>query len=108
MAFSDYSTTPGSNTTIGGVNVGEGCPPGNLNNAIRQIAADGRQLSDQVSGQGGAMPRTGGAFTGEITRQGQGGYLRFIDSGLTDARVYVLPTGSARPAPTEGTVVFYY
>lgn len=40
MAISDYSTTPASNGTIGGINVSEGCAPGNLNDAIRQMAAD--------------------------------------------------------------------
>jgi len=42
MAVSDYSVTPGSNTTISGINIAEGCAPANLNNAIRQIMADVR------------------------------------------------------------------
>lgn len=40
MAVSDYSTTPGSNTSISGINIAEGCPPANVNNAIRQLMAD--------------------------------------------------------------------
>lgn len=52
MAVSDYSTTAGSNTSISGINIAEGCSPGNLNNAIRQLMADvkgfynGAQLLD--------------------------------------------------------------
>jgi hypothetical protein len=42
MAFSDWSTTAASNGTTLGVNIGEGCPPGNVNNAIRQAMADMR------------------------------------------------------------------
>jgi len=44
MAVSDYSTTPSANTSISGVNIAEGCPPGGINNAIRQMMADIRAL----------------------------------------------------------------
>ena len=50
MAFSDYSLTPASNTTINGINIAENCPAANVNNALRQIAADGKSLSDTVAG----------------------------------------------------------
>jgi hypothetical protein len=40
MAISSYSTTPGSNTTISGINVAEGTAPANINDAIRQMMAD--------------------------------------------------------------------
>lgn len=39
MAVSDWSTTADNNTSIGGVNIGEGCPAGNLNNAQREMMA---------------------------------------------------------------------
>jgi len=48
MAFSSYSTTPSSNTTIAGLNIAENCPAGNINNAIRQLMADGKTLDDTV------------------------------------------------------------
>jgi len=44
MAVSDYSTTPSANASISGVNIAEGCPPGGINNAIRQMMADIRAL----------------------------------------------------------------
>lgn len=40
MAISDYSATAASNATVLGINIGEGCAPGNVNNAIRQLCAD--------------------------------------------------------------------
>jgi hypothetical protein len=40
MAVADYSTTPGANTTISGINIGENCSPAGINNAIRQLMAD--------------------------------------------------------------------
>lgn len=35
----DWSTTPGSNGTVDGVNIAEGCPPAGINNAIRSVMA---------------------------------------------------------------------
>ena len=36
----EYSTTPGSNTTINSIDIAEGCAPSRINNAIRQAMAD--------------------------------------------------------------------
>ena len=35
----DWSSTPGSNTTVDSVNIAENCPPGNMNNAVRSVMA---------------------------------------------------------------------
>lgn len=59
MPVSDYSTTPGSNTSISGINIAEACPAGNLNNAIRQLMADLKAA--------GYAPLAGAAFTGDVT-----------------------------------------
>jgi hypothetical protein len=55
VAFSDYNTNPDLNTTIGGINIAEGCPAGNLNNAVRLIAADGKGLANTVAGLTGTV-----------------------------------------------------
>lgn len=39
MSFWDWSTTPGTNGTVDGVNIAEGCPPAGINNAIRSVMA---------------------------------------------------------------------
>ena len=44
MALYDYSQTPGSNTAISGINIAEGCNPSTINNAIRQLMADAREV----------------------------------------------------------------
>jgi hypothetical protein len=108
MSFSDYSTTPASNTSIAGLNVAEGCPPGNMNGAVRQLMADGKELANTVGGLSSAMPVTGGAFTGNITRQGNGGYRYNASSSLTSGLEYFLPEGSSLPTPAEGVVVNFY
>jgi len=40
MAVGDWSTEPGANTTIGGINIAENCPAGNINNAIREMMSE--------------------------------------------------------------------
>lgn len=52
MSFSDYSTTPSANTSIAGINIAENCSPANVNNALRQLAADGKELADLVGTPG--------------------------------------------------------
>jgi hypothetical protein len=36
----NYSTNPDENTSIGGIDIGEGAPAGNMNDALRQLMAD--------------------------------------------------------------------
>lgn len=105
---SEFSTTPDQNITIGGINVGEDCSPAGINDAIRYTAAVVRTLYDQVQGVTGAMPLTGGTFTGDILRSGRGAYLHHANSARTGGMVDFLPEGSVRPTPVEGMVVFYY
>jgi hypothetical protein len=40
MALGDWSSTAASNTSVGGVNIAEGCPAAGVNNALRAIMAD--------------------------------------------------------------------
>jgi microcystin-dependent protein len=44
MPIRDYSQTAASNTSISSINIGEGCPPSNINDAIRQALADIREV----------------------------------------------------------------
>lgn len=104
----DLSTDPDANITIGGVNVAEGCSPAGLNNVERYLGAAIRVVYNQVQGLGGGMPLTGGAFTGDITRQGRGGYLHHAGAAQSSGKVTFLPEGSALPAMAEGDIVFFY
>lgn len=110
MAFSDYSSTPSLNVTIGGVSVAEGCAAGNVNNALRQIAADGKILSDTVGAinTSALLPLAGGTMTGTITQSGGGSHRYNALATLTSGATHFLATGSARPTAAEGVVVFYY
>jgi len=44
----NWSSTAGSNTTVDGVNIAEGCPAGNLNNGIRSVMAMIRSTFSQT------------------------------------------------------------
>jgi hypothetical protein len=46
----DYSTTAGSNTTVGGVSIAEGMTPGGVNNGMRAMMADSRKWQLDWSG----------------------------------------------------------
>lgn len=48
--ISEFSTTPGNNTDIDGINIAEGCAPSGINDAIRELMA---QLKDFQSGGAG-------------------------------------------------------
>ena len=58
MPVSDWSTTPSANTTVGGVFIGEGCPPSNLNDAERTIMAEAKVEFNAIRAAlpGGATP----------------------------------------------------
>lgn len=49
MGFRDYSTSAASNTSISGINTDEGMARADVNNVLRQLAADGKALSQSVT-----------------------------------------------------------
>jgi hypothetical protein len=58
--ISEFSSTPGNNTDIAGINIAEGSAPSGINNAIRELMA---QLKDQQTGSDGDGFTVGGVFT---------------------------------------------
>jgi len=57
----DYSTTAGSNTTVGGVNIAEGMQAGLMNNALRAMMADSKKW--QLDWSGVVTAGTSNAYT---------------------------------------------
>lgn len=111
MSFGSYSTTPANNIACNGINVAEGCAAGNVNDILRQLMADGRELHDTVAdiSVSSYMPKTGGAFTGGITRSGAGAYTYYASSTLVSGAEYVQPLANALPSsPAEGMKVYQY
>jgi hypothetical protein len=57
---SEWSSTASNNTDIGGINIAEGCAPSGINNAIRELMA---QVKDMQTGSDSDGLVVGGAFT---------------------------------------------
>jgi hypothetical protein len=57
---SEYSSTAANNTDIAGINIAEGCAPSGINNAIRELMA---QLKDMQSGTDGDSFTVGGGLS---------------------------------------------
>lgn len=57
---SEWSATASNNTDIGGINIAEGCAPSGINNAIRELMA---QVKDMQTGTDADNLVVGGAFT---------------------------------------------
>lgn len=99
MAVQDWSTTPASNVAISGINIDEGCPPGGLNGAIRQMMADVRVMYNNLPSVAGYMPASGGTFSGtQPTYSGRGAYLHHNSASMTSGRVFVQASGGATPS----------
>jgi hypothetical protein len=48
--YSEYSATPGDNTDIDGINIGEGMAPSDVNNSLRAFLSQTRDFIDGSSG----------------------------------------------------------
>lgn len=79
--ISQYSSTSAGanlNTDIAGINIDEGCPPSNINNAIRTLMAQIRDLQSAASGD--TIP-IGAGGTGATTASGARSALSAAASG---------------------------
>jgi hypothetical protein len=64
--ISEWSSNPSNNTDIGGIDIAEGCAPSGINNGIRELMA---QVKDMVTGADGDSQVVGGnlSVTGTTT-----------------------------------------
>ena len=110
MSFSAYSLTPSANLTLAGLSLAENSTAlASYNNQMRQIMADGKELSNTVAAIGNPLLLTGGTVTGNIIRSGYGGHYYANDASYTGPRIYVLVDGSAAPtSPPAGSLVIYH
>jgi len=110
MSFSDYSLTPGSNTTIAGINIAEDCSPAGLNNAIRQIMADGKELSNTVSNidLSAYAPLNAPVFIGQPTYSGRGGFIHHSNAANSSGRIFITAEGAAQPTMSNGDIWITY
>ena len=86
--ISEYSSNPANNTDIGGINIGEGMLPSDVNNAIRELMA---QLKDQQDGADGDNFTVGGNL--EVTGS----------ASINSTSALKVPVGTTAQRPTAAT-----
>lgn len=92
--ISEYSSSAGGNTDIGGINIGEGMLPSDVNNAIRELMA---QLKHQQAGTDSDNFTVGNnlVVTGTATIAG--------DTTINSTGSLKLPVGTTAERPTAAT-----
>jgi len=69
---SEWSAIPANNTDVGGIDINEGCAPSGINNAIRDVMAQIKDMQTGADGDGFAVSGTL-AITGGLTLDGAAG-----------------------------------
>jgi hypothetical protein len=102
-SIGEYSTTPGDNTDIGGINIGEGMAPSDVNNAMRELLS---QLKEFQTGAGGdtisppvLIATTATIGTATVTGAATFNSAVVMSSTLTGATI----SGSANTLTVDGT-----
>jgi hypothetical protein len=100
---SEYSPTASNNTDIGGINIAEGCAPSGINNAIRELMA---QLKDMQAGTDGDNFTVGGnlAVTGTTTLTGT---TAAPTPSATDDSTKIATTAFVRDIIPTGVIVMW-
>jgi len=96
--ISEYAFTPAANTDIGGINIDEGCAPSGINNAIRTLMTQIRDLQAGVSGD--TIPLTAGG-TGSGTAASARAALGLAIG--TNVLGYVTPGASGNVLQSDGS-----
>jgi len=94
---SEYSATAANNTDIGGINIAEGCAPSGINNAIRELMA---QLKDMQSGTDGDNFTVGGDLTVTGTATG-------VTASASDDSTKFATTAFVRDIIPSGVIVMW-
>jgi len=99
--ISEWSATPSNNTDIDGINIAEGCAPSGINDAIREMMA---QVKDLYSGTTGDAISIAGGGTGSTTASAArtalglaiGADVQAYDADLSDLATNGAGTGNSQ------------
>ena len=94
---SEWSATAANNTDIGGINIAEGCAPSGINNAIRELMA---QVKDMQSGTDADNFAVGGNLTVTGTATG-------VTPSVTDDTTKFATTAFVRDIVPTGVIVMW-
>lgn len=95
--LTDYSATANSNTDVGGINIDEGCPAGNVNNGEREIMS---HIAEWLAGTYPIYDTASFADPADLTK-----IFRFDAGGITTSstRVITIPDYNGTLATLAGT-----
>jgi hypothetical protein len=111
--ISEFSATPGDNTDIDGIDIAEGCAPSGINNAIRELMA---QLKDMQTGASGdtftlttvnstTMDTTNLEVTNLKAKDGTSAGSIANSTGVVTLASTVLTTTDINGGTVDGTVI---
>lgn len=106
--FSDWSTTPADNSTIGSTNVAEGCDPGGINNAIRELMAACKTFDDNKADPAALVTLLNSVISINAIVLGRGAVMHHNNAGNTSGKIFIQASGGAVPAMADGDMLFEY
>lgn len=106
--FSDWSATPSSNSTIAGTNIAEGCPPANINNAIREIMAAAKTFDTNKADGSLYVTKASSVISTNAITSGRGAVLHHNNSANTSGKVFIQASGTAAPTMANGDILLEY
>lgn len=106
--FSDWSTTASSNATVAGINIAEGCPPANINNALREIMAAAKTQDNNKADGTLYVLKSSSVLSTDAKVTGRGAALHHNNAANTSGKVFVQASGSPAPAMADGDILLEY
>jgi hypothetical protein len=111
MSFSSYSLTPASNTTLAGLSIAENTTnPASINNGLRQLMADGKELANALDAidLSDKADIASPAFTGQPTVATRGAVIHHNNASNASGKVFVQASGAATPTMANGDILLEY
>jgi hypothetical protein len=99
VKISEWSATPANNTDIDGINIAEGCAPSGINNAIRELMS---QVKDLYAGTTGDASAVAGGGTGATTAAQAKINLAVVTAATGSSIIATGNTGERDGTPAAG------
>lgn len=99
VKISEWSATPANNTDIDGINIAEGCAPSGINNAIRELMS---QVKDLYAGTSGDASAVAGGGTGATTAAQAKINLAVVTAATGSSIIATGDTGERDGTPSAG------
>ena len=105
--FSDWSATASSNTTVAGINIAEGCPPGNINNAVREIMAAAKTQDTNKADGTLYVTKASSVLSTDAIATGRGAVLHHNNAANASGKIIIQASGTA-PTMANGDILLEY